>query len=377
LGDVLSNKATAFISRAAALGQPFFVNISTYAPHVADVNEWAQAAPRHTSLFSGIQAPRTPNWDEADISDKPAWLRNSEPNRLGSSEITELDNWYRRRVQAMQSVDDMILSIVNTLNTTGKFNNTYIFITSDNGYHSGNHRLHQGKESPYEEDVRVPMWVIGPGVPAGQTRDHLAINTDLAPTFAALGGVTPPANVDGHSLVSLLGSNPPSISNWRSAVLLEHGVTGPLGPIVMEQVADPQLLEPEENWWSSGLRAPQNEVAAPSGTYSGVRTDNYKYIEYATERELYDLRSDPYELQNTYSSATPSLRSYLSALVAALHTCSGANCWVTNQPTAVTLYAIEGFSGGPDLTQVAGGVGALGIVVLGAVGLIATKRRSH
>jgi N-acetylglucosamine-6-sulfatase len=250
-----------------------------------------------------------------------------------------LDNWYRRRVQAMQSVDDMILSIVNTLNTTGKFNNTYIFITSDNGYHMGNHRMVEGKESPYEEDVRVPMWVIGPGVPAGQTRDHLTINCDFAPTFAELGGVTPPANVDGHSLVPLLGNNPPSISSWRSAVLLEHGVTGPSGPVVMGQVADPLLLEPEENWWlPSGRIVPQNEVAAPSGIYSGVRTNDYKYVEYATgERELYDLRTDPYELQNIASVASPTLLSSLSSLVATLHTCSGANCWVTNQPTAVAL----------------------------------------
>src|SRR3712207_8954197 len=56
--------------------------------------------------------------------------------------------------------------------------------TSDNGWHAGEHRLSAGKWTAYEEDVRVPLIVRGPRVPAGRTLEHLVLNNDLAPTFA-------------------------------------------------------------------------------------------------------------------------------------------------------------------------------------------------
>jgi len=171
----------------SAAGQPFFLNVTTYSPHVAAADKPAVPAPRDAGLFPTLAAPQTANWNEADISDKPSWLRNARPNLLTAGEINQINSWYVKRVQSLQSVDDMILSIVNMLKSKGEFNNTYIFYSSDNGYHMGNHRMPQGKESPYEEDVRVPLWVIGPGVPAGQTRDQLIINTDFAPTFCRVG----------------------------------------------------------------------------------------------------------------------------------------------------------------------------------------------
>jgi N-acetylglucosamine-6-sulfatase len=84
-------------------------------------------------------------------------------------------------------VDEMIGSLFEALAATGQLNNTYVVFTSDNGFHLGQHRLLLGKRAPYEEDIRVPLIVRGPGVPAGGTLDHLTGNVDLAPTPTSFG----------------------------------------------------------------------------------------------------------------------------------------------------------------------------------------------
>src|SRR5262249_26850461 len=103
-----------------------------------------------------------------------------------------------------------------------QLDNTYLFFTSDNGFHLGQHRLRPGKQTAYEEDVHVPLLVRGPGIPAGRMVDQLTGEVDLAPTWAELAGVSVPDSVDGRSLVPLLrGGAPPAA--WRQAFLLEHG----------------------------------------------------------------------------------------------------------------------------------------------------------
>jgi N-acetylglucosamine-6-sulfatase len=92
----------------------------------------------------------------------------------------------------MLAVDEAVGRLIDALRESGELENTYIFFTSDNGWHAGEHRLTPGKWTAYEEDIRVPLIVRGPGVPEGRELEHLALNNDLAPTFADLGGVTPP-----------------------------------------------------------------------------------------------------------------------------------------------------------------------------------------
>ena len=89
----------------------------------------------------------------------------------------------------MLAVDDMIGDLVGALHDSGELDNTYIVFTSDNGFHLGQHRLGAGKWTPYEEDIRVPLIVRGPGVPEGETLHHMVLNNDLAPTFADLARV--------------------------------------------------------------------------------------------------------------------------------------------------------------------------------------------
>ena len=114
--------------------------------------------------------PKSPNFDEADVSDKPEWVQ-SYP-RLSPAEIDDLQTLYRERLRSMLSVEDLLEQTISTLQETGELDNTYIFFTSDNGFHLGQHRLGcaRGKKTPYEEDIGVPLMVRGPGVPAGEVR---------------------------------------------------------------------------------------------------------------------------------------------------------------------------------------------------------------
>jgi arylsulfatase A-like enzyme len=290
--DVLAAKTVDFIARTAANGkQPFFIYLAPSAPHTPST-----PAPRHEKEFSHATAPRTPAFDESDVSGKPAWVRNTPP--LSSKEIAKIDSIYRRRLQSMLAVDEMIEKIVGALQTHGVLDQTYIFFTSDNGFHFGEHRLEAGKETAYEEDIRVPLIVRGPGVPAGRTLQHLALNIDIAPTLAELAGARAPSFVDGQSLRRLLTHAPPSTRAWREDFAVEH-------------------------WAHPNAK---NPVSRPP-SYAALRTQDHLYVEYATgERELYDLSADPHEMRNLAGSAAAGLVARLSKRLSTLEHCAGESC---------------------------------------------------
>ncbi len=321
--DVYAKKAIDFIQRTAQEGKPFFVYLAPYAPHSPST-----PAPRHEKLFADAQAPRSDNYNEKDVSDKPAYIRALAP--LTAREQQRLDEDYRKRLQSLQAVDDAIENIVNALKAAGQLDNTYIFFGSDNGFHLGNHRLLQGKQAPYEEDIRVPMIVRGPGVPAGKTVDYLTGNVDYAPTWAQIAGATIPDFVDGRSLVSLLRANPPAENQWRQVYLIQHS-----NPDAQPARPTPRATAPARATPTpTGVLEPadpqenQLQVAGRKGItpYVGIRTQNYTYVEYNTgEKELYDLKADPYQLQNL-ASKSPDLAKALSVYLAQLKKCAGANC---------------------------------------------------
>jgi len=169
------------------------------------------------------------------------------------------------------------------------------------------------------------MVVRGPGVAAGTTDPSLVGNVDLAPTFAALAGVKAPRFVDGRSLVQeLRGHRDP---HPRRMWLLEHWREhGPL-------LRDSQLpLEPPDN--DDTERAPLRRPRHPGITdhdripnYRGFRTKYVTYVEYITgEHELYDLRIDPFELNNEYSRSTVGTHRRFHRALRALAACSARTC---------------------------------------------------
>lgn len=327
LTDVISRKSNAFIRRRAEQGngQPFFMYIAPYAPHGP-----ATPAPRHASQLPNAQAPRTPSFNEEDVDDKPAWVQ-SHPT-LTASQRNQMDDLYRKRRQSMLAVENLLESLLETLEDTEQLENTYIFFTSDNGFHQGQHRLTSGKNTGFEEDLRVPLVVRGPGVPQGAVRGHLVANIDLAATFAELAGATIPGFVDGRSLVPLLRTSPPPAASWRQALLLEHGWPG--DPARPEEAVSSVLLEPSDPDDDDMEPVPVPLYQDPAGAvqaapvFQGLRTaDRRSYIEYAGgERELYDLVTDPDQLANGYEGADPELVARLAAWLNLLRNCAGDTC---------------------------------------------------
>ncbi len=298
--DVLTRKAVGTVQRAAQSGAPFFLYIAPFVPHAP-----ATPAPRHAALFPDAQAPRGPAFNEADVSDKPRPLRSLP--LLTPRQIDEIDELYRQRLRSMQAVDDMIAALVTALRQTDELDNTYLVFTSDNGYHMGQHRLRPTKYLAYEEDIHLPLMVAGPGVPPGGTRAHLVGTTDIAPTFAELAGVQPPAFVDGRSFASLLTANPPALETWRRAFLVEqYPLTSSL-PIGGVAPADPG-----------------DDLVT---FYTAIRTSRFKYVEYQNgDIELYDLQTDPHELRSLHDSAPRALVNELALWLAQLRGCAAATC---------------------------------------------------
>ena len=112
-----------------------------------------------------------PNFNEEDISDKPGF---NQPDRLTDEAIDTLKNDFIARQETLKSVEELVQDVIDALEETGRLDNTYIILTSDNGIQTGEHRRPGGKATMYEESIRVPLIIRGPGIPEGETRDQAA-----------------------------------------------------------------------------------------------------------------------------------------------------------------------------------------------------------
>jgi N-acetylglucosamine-6-sulfatase len=298
LTDVLAARSQEFVERMAGSKKPFLLEIATFAPHSPFT-----PAPRHENLFPRVKAPRTPAFNEANLSDKPSWLRNR--RSLRTLQVASIDEAFRKRVQAVQSIDELLGRVEEALQASGQLSNTYIFFSSDNGLHLGDHRLAAGKQTAFEPDIRVPLIVTGPRVLHGRTVDNLASTIDLYPTFVQLGAAGVPPTIDGRSLLPLLRGQ--AVGGWRNAVLIEHH-----GPDVTRN--DPDFPGP---------------FGGNPKSYQALRTPNALYVEYVGgELEYYNLKKDPYELNNSPGLLTATSRQNLhNELVAVAHCAGQASCW--------------------------------------------------
>ncbi|MFI5935358.1 sulfatase [Actinoplanes sp. NPDC051494] len=287
LTDVISRKAQSFITRSAASGSPFLLEVATYAPHSPYT-----PAPRDARRFPGLKAPRNRAFDVLPTG-APAWLAARTP--LTAANQARLDAVHRLRAQSVLSVDRMIGALRVSLARAGVAGNTLLVFASDNGYHLGEHRLRPGKQTAFDHDVRVPLVVSGPGVRAGARVTRPTENIDLRPTFGDFAGARVPDDVDGRSLRPLLAGTVPR--DWKTAALIEHH-----GP-------DADRADPDYAPASSGNPR----------TYVAIRTADYTYIEYNDGfREFYDRRIDPYQLRNTASRLRPATAAALHARLKAL-----------------------------------------------------------
>ncbi len=297
LTDVVARKGLAFIARSAAQHRPFLLELATFAPHSPFT-----PAGRDARALPGARAPRTPAFN-TDGTNEAAWIRRFVP--LGRSQIDAIDRKFRKRAQAVQAIDRMIGEIEAELAAKGLARNTYIVFSSDNGLHMGEHRLEPGKLTAFDTDIKVPLIVVGPGVPADRSVSAMTENIDLCPSFEQLAGAPVPPSVDGHSLVGLLHGQ--AAAGWRRDILVEHH-----GRVL--GAYDPDL--------------PTRGAGNPP-SYEAIRTPHSLYVEYATgEREYYDLRSDPFELHNIASQLAPASLRRLHGALLRVERCHGARaCW--------------------------------------------------
>jgi arylsulfatase A-like enzyme len=250
---VLRDEAVTFIEETDP-DTPLFLYWAPHAPHEPAIPQRGDRG-----SFASLPPWRPTSYDEANVEDKPDYV--ADLPSIDAGRAAEIDRFRQRQIESLQAVDRSVRAIVRALRESDRLHDTMIVFLSDNGMLWGEHRLH-GKSVPYEEAIAVPFVVRYDALLSEPRRDdHLVLNIDLAPTFAALAGAEAPA-MEGRSLLPLMGDER---SDWRTAFLVEH-VGGGAG-------------------------------VAP--TLCAIHTTRYVLIRYATgEEELYDLARDPFEIAN-------------------------------------------------------------------------------
>jgi len=297
------------IANEGSQKKPFFIWWAPAAPHREDVSVTLMGRPgddprppaRYADQVKQYQLPRPPSFNEPDISDKSSNLKNAAPS-MTDDQIHQLELDYQGRIGSLMAVDDGVAKIVDTLKRTGQLGNTVIMFLSDNGWLQGEHRITGDKFLPFEESVKVPLVLRGPGIPAGKTIGNQVADIDFAPTLVDLSGATPGRTMDGVSLL-------PGIHNPKK-----------LPDRAIELEAPAPLFEGN---------IPVNAWDRP---YTGVRTERYTYVVWTEtgEQELYDRQADPYELQNVASDpAYAAVKAHLAADLVRLNSCAGAACDVS------------------------------------------------
>jgi N-acetylglucosamine-6-sulfatase len=285
--DWLFERAEKFIEAQQGSSRPFYMYIAPWDPH-----EPLYIPLRHRGAYLGQRAPRPPSFDEADVSDKPGWVRDEPP--VNYRRTAEFDQWHVLRMQSALTLEDLCTNVIEALERTNQLDDTYLIFTSDNGFHLGLHRIRETKGTPYVESHEVPFVVRGPGVPAGASFDELAANIDIAPTVLDLARVTVPSWMDGRSLKPFLDGSAPG--SWRTSLLVEN------------------------------MESPGKKPRPP---YSGIRQRDEVYVEYASsEKEYYNLKKDPYQLENRPQDAPQAMKGKLSAL----KECAGDGCRQADRP---------------------------------------------
>ncbi|HEY8002288.1 MAG TPA: sulfatase [Solirubrobacterales bacterium] len=305
--DVTGKITEKLVKAEGTKKKPFFIWWAPAAPHREDVATTLMGrpgpdprpAPRYEEASTGYTLPRPPSFNEADTTDKSANFQAKTPS-LTDAQIAQLQLDYEGRAGSMLAVDDHVATLVKTLRETGQLKNTMIVFLSDNGWLQGEHRIPGDKFLPYEESLRVPLIIRGPGVPKDQTVHGQVSNIDFAPTLVDAADAKPGRKMDGVSLLPTIAK-----PNRRPDRALEIEALAPL------------------------FSEPAIPVNAWDRPYTGVRTDRYTYVVWTEtgEKELYDRDSDPYELDNVAGDpAFAKVEAELAAKLVKLADCRGRAC---------------------------------------------------
>jgi N-acetylglucosamine-6-sulfatase len=274
--DLLTGYAVEFIKRRH--DKPFLVYLAHKAIHpevmqhgdgsvnLAEAERFIPAE-RHRNLYAGEKIPRRPSAMRPPTGKPSLQRRIGDLPSLGANTGTP-DEAVLGRLRSLMAIEEGVGDILKALEETAQLDNTVIVLTSDNGYFYGEHGLSVERRLAYEESIRMPLLVRYPkAIKAGTVRDEFALNIDLAPTLLELAGVNAPAAMQGRSLVPFLKGASPV---WRNSFLIEY----------YSDKVFPRVLKMG---------------------YKAVRDRRWKYIHYLELEgmdELYDLKTDPYEMKN-------------------------------------------------------------------------------
>jgi N-acetylglucosamine-6-sulfatase len=275
--SVLTHKAVNFIQQAR---HPFFLYFAPVAPHLPAI-----PAPKDRGKLENIAPIHDPAFNQRNIGKEP-W-RFWHKGLLSAAAQLYINHVRIRQEESLLALDRSVRSVVQALKARHELNRTVILYTSDNGFLWGEHRL-GGKVWPYQESTHVPLIVRTPWTPTAERNNQPVLNIDLAPTISALAGVKPGLPEDGRSFVPLLhGEQVP----WRNAFLVEY-----LGHDLLKNGGPPP--------------------------FEAVQTRRNLYVEYKNGwRELYNLKTDPWELNNIAGDpATDPLQVTLGEMLQRLYT---------------------------------------------------------
>jgi arylsulfatase A-like enzyme len=252
--NVLTHKAVQFIQGAR---HPFFLYFAPVAPHLPAIPD-----KRDQGKLENIAPLHDPAFNQRNISKEP-W-RFWHKDLLNAAAQLYINHVRIRQEESLLALDRGVRRVVQALRARHELNRTVIVYTSDNGFLWGEHRL-GGKVWPFEESTHVPLIVRTPWTTTPQRNNQPVLNIDLAPTISELAGVKPGLPEDGRSLVPFLhGERVP----WRHAFLEEY-----LGKDLLREGGPPP--------------------------FTAVQTRRNLYVEYKNGwRELYNLKKDPWELDN-------------------------------------------------------------------------------
>jgi len=309
---VTSRYATTWASKLAPRKRPFFLQVDYYAPHTApgrEADPTCRAAPKPEAedigRFDAAPLPDPPSFNQDDVSEMPSFIRDRP--KLTAEEIGNITTHYRCTLESLYGVDRGIGEIYGAIADAGELNRTVFVFTSDNGYFYGEHRIAKGKPYPYEENIHMPLTVRVPprfrgGGPLVPDSNAPVANIDIAPTLLELADAVPCVGRKQNNCRILDG---------RSLMPAIDGTGG---------LPDPRGIALERS----------------SCDFRGVRWDGNVYIAWSAigtagcvpgEAEMYDLRSDPFQLNDLLPTADGSahdeLRIKLARKMRRLGTCSG------------------------------------------------------
>ncbi len=300
--DVMTRQARRMIGKVRA-GRPWFAWVNYVAPHVGGpagegdpkrVYAGTRAGRLKTTVparedrgrYRKVPLPLTPSsFPDGDTSVPDQAPANSK--HYDALEKTALTTVYQRRIEAARSLDRAVDSLIRFLREKDQLDRTLVIFTSDNGFAIGPHNLN-GKLYHYDESVRIPVYLRGPGLPRGVSVPTAVTNPDLAATILAATGVDPPRPLDGVDILPWIGA-----------------------PAQVRVV-------PIEAWFIRTTRQ----------MYQGVRVGAWTYVAYRRgSEELYDRTRDPYEIHNLADDpAYADVRAALSSLTERYRDCRGDTC---------------------------------------------------